>query len=200
MGYLNFVNDMIVKENIAVDDDIRKQLAQEFPEATTDQLNQMNTYGHYINSDRGIVKGIQANVSANVTPDLTLLVNYAYTYGRSKTAGEWSALERTFRNSLTAGANYGHTWGGYTLCVNLNARFQSRTFYPAYEDAPGYGVVNLNTTHTFTVGRMFRFMPSLGIDNIFDKKDHRIDTTTRRYALYSPGRMVVVGLKVNFAK
>ena len=200
MGYLNFVNDMIVKENIAVDDDIRQQLAQEFPEATMDQLNQMKTYGHYINSDRGIVKGIQANVSANVTPDLTLLVNYAYTYGRSKTAGEWSALERTFRNSLTAGANYGHTWGGYTLGVNLNARFQSRTFYPAYEDAPGYGVVNLNTTHTFTVGRMFRFMPSLGIDNIFDKKDHRIDTTTRRYALYSPGRMVVVGLKVNFAK
>lgn len=200
MGYLNFVNDMIVKENIAVDDDIRQQLAQEFPEATMDQLNQMKTYGHYINSDRGIVKGIQANVSANVTPELTLLVNYAYTYGRSKTAGEWSALERTFRNSLTAGANYGHTWGGYTLGVNLNARFQSRTFYPAYEDAPGYGVVNLNTTHTFTVGRMFRFMPSLGIDNIFDKKDHRIDTTTRRYALYSPGRMVVVGLKVNFAK
>ena len=200
MGYLNFVNDMIVKENIAVDDDIRQQLAQEFPEATMDQLNQMKTYGHYINSDRGIVKGIKANVSANVTPDLTLLVNYAYTYGRSKTAGEWSALERTFRNSLTAGANYGHTWGGYTLGVNLNARFQSRTFYPAYEDAPGYGVVNLNTTHTFTVGRMFRFMPSLGIDNIFDKKDHRIDTTTRRYALYSPGRMVVVGLKVNFAK
>ena len=200
MGYLNFVNDMIVKENIAVDDDIRQQLAQEFPEATMDQLNQMKTYGHYINSDRGIVKGIQANVSANVTPDLTLLVNYAYTYGRSKAAGVWSALERTFRNSLTAGANYGHTWGGYTLGVNLNARFQSRTFYPAYEDAPGYGVVNLNTTHTFTVGRMFRFMPSLGIDNIFDKKDHRIDTTTRRYALYSPGRMVVVGLKVNFAK
>ena len=200
MGYLNFVNDMIVKENIAVDDDIRQQLAQEFPEATMDQLNQMKTYGHYINSDRGIVKGIQANVSANVTPDLTLLVNYAYTYGRSKAAGVWSALKRTFRNSLTAGANYGHTWGGYTLGVNLNARFQSRTFYPAYEDAPGYGVVNLNTTHTFTVGRMFRFMPSLGIDNIFDKKDHRIDTTTRRYALYSPGRMVVVGLKVNFAK
>lgn len=200
MGYLNFVNDMIVKENIAVDDDIRQQLAQEFPEATMDQLNQMKTYGHYINSDRGIVKGIKANVSANVTPELTLLVNYAYTYGRSKAAGVWSALERTFRNSLTAGANYGHTWGGYTLGVNLNARFQSRTFYPAYEDAPGYGVVNLNTTHTFTVGRMFRFMPSLGIDNIFDKKDHRIDATTRRYALYSPGRMVVVGLKVNFAK
>lgn len=200
MGYLNFVNDMIVKDNIAVDDDIRQQLAQEFPEATMDQLNQMKTYGHYINSDRGIVKGIKANVSANVTPELTLLVNYAYTYGRSKAAGVWSALERTFRNSLTAGANYGHTWGGYTLGVNLNARFQSRTFYPAYEDAPGYGVVNLNTTHTFTVGRMFRFMPSLGIDNIFDKKDHRIDTTTRRYALYSPGRMVVVGLKVNFAK
>lgn len=200
MGYMNFVSDMIVKENIAVDDDIRKELAEQFPEATADQLAQLKTYGHYINSNKGIVKGVQANASVNVTPDLTLMVNYAYTNGRSKTGGEWINLERTFKNSFTAGANYSHTWRNYTLGVNLNSRFQSRTYYPSYEDAPGYGVVNLNTTHTFTVGRMFRLMPSIGVDNIFDKTDHRVDTDTRRYALYSPGRMFVVGLKVNFAK
>lgn len=199
-GYMNFVSDMIVKENIAVDEDIRKDLAAQFPEATAEQLAQLKTYGHYINSDKGIVKGVQANASVNVTPDLTLMVNYAYTNGRSKTGGEWINLERTFKNSFTAGANYSHTWRNYTLGVNLNSRFQSRTYYPSYEDAPGYGVVNLNTTHTFTVGRMFRLMPSIGVDNIFDKTDHRIDTSTRRYALYSPGRMFVVGLKVNFAK
>lgn len=88
----------------------------------------------------------------------------------------------------------------YTLNVNLNGRFQSRTFYPGYEDAPGYGVLNLNTTHTFNVNRMFDIIPSVGVDNILDKTDHRIDTTIRKYALYSPGRMFVVGLKVNFKK
>ena len=38
--------------------------------------------------------------------------------------------------------------------------------------------------------------PSIGIDNIFDKVDRRIDSTNRKYALYSPGRMLVVGLKL----
>lgn len=200
MGYMNFVSDMIVKENIAVDDDIRADLAQQFPEATADQLAQLKTYGHYINSNKGIVRGIQANATVNVCRDLTLTASYAYTNGRSKTGGEWINLERTFKNSLTAGASYNHSWRNYTLGVNLNGRFQSRTYYPAYEDAPGYGVINLNTTHTFNVGRMFKLVPSIGVDNILNKKDHRIDTDTRRYALYSPGRMLVVGLKVNFAK
>ena len=45
-----------------------------------------------------------------------------------------------------------------------------------------------------------RWTASVGVDNILDKTDHRIDTTTRKYALYSPGRMFVVGLKVNFKK
>ena len=109
-------------------------------------------------------------------------------------------LERTFKNSLTAAANYNHTWRNYTLGVNLNGRFQSATYYPGYENAPGYGVINLNTTHTFTIGKMFKLVPSIGIDNIFNKTDHRTDTPLQKVALYSPGRMLVVGLKVNFAK
>lgn len=197
MGYMNFVSDMIVKENITVDDDIRASLAKEFPEATTEQLAQMKTYGHYINSNKGIVKGIQVNATANLCDGLSLMANYAYTHGRSKTGGEWIALERTFKNSGTVALNYTHAWKLYKLNVNLNGRFQSKTYYPSYEDAPGYGTLNLNTTHTFDVCRWCTLIPSIGVDNIFDKTDHRIDTDNRRYALYSPGRMLVVGLKVN---
>ncbi len=175
-------------------------LKREFPEVTDAHFGKMTTYGQYINADEGIVKGVQVNATVNLTRDLSLMANYAYTYGRSKTGGQWIALERTYRNSVTAAANYNHTWKMYTLNVNLNGRFQSRTFYPGYEDAPGYGVINLNTTHTFNVGRMFDIIPSLGVDNILDKTDHRIDTPTRKYALYSPGRMFVVGLKINFKK
>ena len=40
--------------------------------------------------------------------------------------------------------------------------------------------------------------PSIGIDNIFNRVDRRIDSATRKYALYSPGTMLVVGLKVKF--
>ena len=40
--------------------------------------------------------------------------------------------------------------------------------------------------------------PSIGLENIFDKTDHRIDTSIRRYALYSPGRMLTFGLRLRF--
>ena len=199
-GYLNFVNDMIVKETITVTDEDRANLLKEFPEATEAQMAKMKTYSHYINSDKGIVRGIQANVTGNITNDLSVMASYAYTYGRTKTGGEWQNMERTFRHAVTAGVNYSHTWNCYTLNVNLNGRYQSRTFYPSYDDAPDYGLVNLNTTHTFHVGRMFTLIPSIGVDNIFNKKDCRIDTPNIRHALYSHGRTITLGLKVKFSK
>ena len=84
-------------------------------------------------------------------------------------------------------------WGRYRLNVNLNGRLQSKTYYTgAYEDAPGFGIWNLNTTHRFQVSRWAFIEPSIGIENIFDRVDRRTDSATRKYALYSPGRMLVV--------
>ena len=108
-------------------------------------------------------------------------------------------LERSIRHAATIAANYRHTWGRYTLNANLNGRLQSKTYYTgAYEDAPGFGLWNLNTTHAFDVTKWAYLEPSIGVDNIFNKIDRRIDSSTRKYALYSPGRMLVVGLKVRF--
>ena len=75
------VDNMIVKENITVDDDVRAELAKQFPEATAEQLAQLKTYGHYINSNKGVVRGLQANATVSLTDDLSLIVNYAYTNG-----------------------------------------------------------------------------------------------------------------------
>ena len=102
------------------------------------------------------------------------------------------------RHAATIAANYHHVWGKYGLNVNLNGRLQSKTYYPGYEDAPGFGIWNLHTTHSFDVAKWAFFEPSIGVDNLFDKVDRRIDSSQRKYALYSPGRMLVVGLKVRF--
>lgn len=102
------------------------------------------------------------------------------------------------RHTGTLAFNYNQTWNCYTLNVNLNGRLQSKTLYPNYEDAPGYGVWGINTTHTFNVSKWLNVMPSVGVENIFNKKDDRIDHDNIRHALYSPGRMFVVGLKLNF--
>ena len=200
-GYLNRINDMVVKQNIDVDAPTRQMLMKEFPEMTQEQADKMVSYARYQNSDKGDVKGFQLNLSANLLRDFNLSANYAYTYARTKSGEEWTVLERSIRHAATIAANYHHTWGRYGLNVNLNGRLQSKTYYTgSYENAPGYGIWNLNTTHSFDIIKWVYLEPSLGIDNIFDRVDRRIDSSTRKYALYSPGRMFIVGLKMKFKK
>ena len=198
-GYMNRINDMVVKQNISVDDASRAMLQGEFPEMTDDEASKLASFALYQNSDKGDVKGVQVNVSANLFQGFNLSANWAYAYARTKSGGEWSVLERSIRNAATIAANYHHAWGRYALNVNLNGRLQSKTYYTGtYEDAPGFGIWNLNTTHTIDCAKWALIEPSIGIDNLFDKTDHRIDSSVRKYALYNPGRMLTVGLKVRF--
>ena len=197
-GFLNRINDMVVRQDIDVDATALTMLRSEFPEMTDDQAAKLERYSLYTNSDKGDVKGLQVNVSANICHGFNLSANYAYTYARTNTDGGWATLERSIRHAATVSANYRHTWRYYTLNVNLNGRLQSKTYYPAYEDAPGYGLWNIHTTHSFDCIRHLLLEPSVGIDNLFDRVDRRIDSSKRKYALYSPGRMLVVGLKVRF--
>ena len=198
-SYMNRINDMVVKQNVDVDDATRKMLLEEFPEMTQDQADKMVSYALYQNSDKGDVKGLQVNVSANIFDGFNLSANYVYTYARTKSEDEWTVLERSIRHAATITANYHHTWGRYGLNVNLNGRLQSKTYYTgSYEDAPGFGVWNLHTTHSLDVLRWAYLEPSIGVYNIFNKVDRRIDSSTRKYALFSPGLMLVVGLKLTF--
>ena len=200
-GYLNRINDMVVKENVKVDEVSLAMLRKEFPEMTDDQASKLEQYALYQNSDVGDVKGLQLNLSANLFAGFNLSANYVYTYARSKSAAEWENLERSIRHAATVAANYHHAWRRYGLNVNLNGRLQSKTYYTGtYEDAPGFGIWNLNTTHTFDIAKWIVLEPSVGIDNIFNKADRRPDSSVRRYALFSPGRMFVAGLKVRFKK
>ena len=102
-GYLNRINDMVVKQNVAVDDASRQMLVSEFPEMTQDQADKMVSYARYQNSDKGDVKGMLFNVSAYILPGVNISVNYNYTYARSQgmTADSqeptWQPLERSIR-------------------------------------------------------------------------------------------------------
>ena len=202
-GFVNRINDMVIKQNIPVDDASRQMLMNEFPEMTQDQASKLVSYARYQNSDKGDVKGMQLNLSANVLKGFNLNANYVYTYARSMETDDngqevWRPLERSICHAATVAVNYHHAWRRYGLNVNLNGRLQSKTYYPDYEDAPGYGVWNLHTTHSFHVARWAYVEANIGVDNIFDRVDRRIDSSIRKYALYSPGRMLVAGLRVKF--
>ncbi len=197
-GFLNRINDMVVRQDIPVDGTSLAMLRQEFPEITDDQAGKLERYSRYQNSDLGDVKGLQMNVSANLFQGFNLSANYVYTYARTKSDEEWTMMERSIRHAATIAANYHHRWGHYSLHVNLNGKLQSKTYYTTYEDAPGFGMWNLHTVHTFDGLKRMILQPSIGVDNIFDRVDCRIDSANRKYALYTPGRMLVVGLKVKF--
>lgn len=195
-GFMNRINDMVIRQNIDVDATALAMIQSEFPEMTADQAQKLERYSLYKNSDKGDVKGVQVNVSANLFQGFNLSANYVYTYARSYSDEKWTPLERSIRHAATVAANYYHSWGNYGLNVNVNGRLQSKTYYPDYEDAPGYGIWNLNTRHSINGIKHLYLEPSIGIDNIFNKVDRRIDSSNRKYSLYSPGRMLVIGLKL----
>lgn len=197
-GFLNYINDMVVKDNVQLDAEGREMLLREFPELTAKQAEAMTQYARYMNSDKGEVKGLQAGVSANLFSGFNLSANYACTYARSRSAGVWTLLDRSIKNTVTLAADYSHKWRHYALNININGRMQSKTYYSAYENAPGHGIWNVNTTHTFRYKDFMVVEPSIGVDNVFDKTDDRIDSALRKYALYSPGRMLTVGLRLKF--
>lgn len=199
-GYVNRISDMVVRQDIDIDENSLAMLREEFPEMTDDQADKLERYSVYRNSDRGNVKGVQVNVSANLFHGFNLSANYVWTYARTQSGDTWTVLERSIRNSATIAANYHKVWGRYALNVNLNGRLQSKTYYTSYEDAPGFGIWNLNTTHSLDMLQWAFVEPSIGIENIFDRVDRRINSSNRKYALYSPGRMLTIGLKVRFKK
>ena len=197
-GFLNRINNMVVRQDVNINEASLASLRQEFPEMTDDQASKLERYSLYQNSDLGDVKGLQLNVSANVSPDFNLSANYVYTYARNKSNDEWTIMERSIRHAATIVADYHHSWNKYTLHVNLNGKLQSKTYYTSYEDAPGFGLWNLNTIHTFNTFKWGIIEPSIGVENLFDRVDRRIDSSNRKYALYTPGRMIVAGLKLKF--
>lgn len=202
-GYLNYITDMITKVNVNIADlddpeGFRKWAMTNFGiDQTT--ANKLVNYGQYINFDKAMVKGFEVNMAANPLSGFTLSGNYNFAYARGRNSGVWQNIERSVRHTATFVGNYAHSWKDYTLNVNLNGRIQSKRFYPGdttYGDAPGFGIWNLNTTHSFSGFRHFTFEPGIGLDNIFNRKDMRPKGVN--YSLVSPGRMVYVSLAMKF--
>lgn len=199
-GYINHVSNMITSSSTkftALDDERKEQLINEFPQIN-DVKQSTLTVKEYYNFSRARLKGVEVNLTAMPLPGLTLSGNYSFAYGRGLEAdGSWSRLNRSVMHTATVTANYTKQWDWYRLNVNLNGRLQSKTYYPGDADgnAPGYGIWNLVTRHTFSCFKGLTLTPGIGIDNIFNRRDMR--PLNSNFALYSPGRSYVVSLAIN---
>ncbi|MDE6057468.1 MAG: TonB-dependent receptor, partial [Muribaculaceae bacterium] len=199
-GYINRVSNMITSSSTKfndLSDAEQAALRDEFPEINDVKLSSLSVKQYY-NYSRANVKGLEVNLTAMPLTGLTLSANYTFAHGRGLEAdGNWSRLNRSVAHTATITGNYTHQWDWYRLNVNLNGRIQSKTYYPgdADGDAPGYGIWNLVTRHTFSCFKGVTLTPGIGVDNIFNRRDMR--PLNSNFALYSPGRSYVVSLTVN---
>lgn len=204
-GYINQISHMISSYMVPFTQlsdqevaDIRAKAKQAgISESEIAVLDQLKSY---TNADKGIIKGYEVNALAKLGHGFSLTGNYAYAYARNKIEGVWGNVPRSIRHTGTVAGNYTHSWKDYQLNINLNGRFQSKRFHPghSYGDAPGYGVWNLNTKHTFSGIKYFDAEVGAGINNILNKVDDRPYGVN--YALLSPGRTAYVSLTLKFNK
>lgn len=196
-GYLNYIGNMVTSKSTKFPDlseTVQQKLLEEFPELS-DIKKSLVSFKEYYNYTKAHVRGIEANVNFSVINDLQLSLNYSYSYSRGLNPdGTWQRQNRSVASVFTFTANYAHRWNNYGLNINLNGRAQSKTYYPGDADgnAPGYGLWNLTTRHTFTGIKGLTIIPGVGIDNIFNRRDNR--PLNSNFALYSPGRSFVVSL------
>lgn len=196
-GYLNFLTDMVTSKTTPFNDlpaEQQEQLKNEFKELNDLSSTSKVNLKEYINFEKAAVRGFEVNLSGNPFAGFTLTGNYTYAYARGKGEEGWQNIQRSIRHTATLSGNYVHSWSDYTLNINLNGRLQSKCYYPGDVDgdAPGYGIWNINTRHSFDCFKNLFLEPAIGIDNIFNKKDMR--PLSKNFTLYSPGRMVVVSL------
>lgn len=200
-GYLNYIDDMINARNTKFSDmpaeeaDALRQKFTEDLQLTDSESKKLANLKEYRNLEKGTVKGINISSLARLGTDFSVSGNYAFAYARGKDMeGVWDIIDRSVRHTGTFTGNFSHSWNTYRLNINLNARLQSKRYHPghSYGDAPGYGIWDLNTRHTFNGFRHFYIEPGVGINNLFNKVDDR--PIGVNYSLLSPGRTVYVSL------
>lgn len=207
-GYINELRDMIVARTVKLSEFSEAEQAafQEIANELYGGNAKLGNIQNYVNNDKALIKGFEVNLNANLGYGFSLGGNYTFANARTKDSETgWHKIERSVRHSGNVNANYAHAWKSYRLNVNLNGRVQSKRIHETLksdewidESAPGFGLWNISTRHTFDGLKCFTIEPGVGISNIFDYSDRRPDAS--HLASLTPGRTFYVSLLLRFKK
>ena len=207
-AYINQVDHMIEAEKTLFSkmDDAQKQAiyneAKDKLGMTDAQVAKLKTYKKYANLEEGLIKGFEVNFNSNLGAGFSLGGSYTYAYARGKKYNEatgtteWQNIDRSIRHSGSVNANYAQSWKNYLLNVNITGLFHSKRFHEASdidESAPGYGIWNLSTRHSFG-----QFEIGLGMNNFLNKVDRRPFGVN--YFSTNPGRTLFASLTIHLNK
>lgn len=207
-GYINELRDMIAKRTLEISEYSEADKAQYQSDADYLYGKKANLgyIQNFVNNDKSLIKGFEVNLNANLGYGFSLGGNYTFADAKTKDIEQgWRRIERSVRHAGSINANYAHAWENYRLNINLNSRIQSKRTHLALSEgkwndtsAPGFALWNISTRHTFDGFKNFNIEPSIGINNIFNYSDRRIDAPN--LTSLTPGRTVFVSLLLRFNK
>lgn len=157
------------------------------------------------NIDRATLKGISTNVKFLLPCGFTIGGGYTFTDSKAKTKNldtktqEYiiteSPVDKSVKHVGNVSAAWDKTWNRYHLNVNVNGHIQGERYSSTYGFAPKFQQWDLNTRHTITLTN-FILEPSVGIENIFNKRD--TSYWNSNFSTINPGRSVYVSLTLKF--
>ncbi len=200
-GFINNIRNMINYRTMTqAEIDADSHLSDLFAEGWT-------TIRQRDNIDEATIKGISANVKLLLPAGFTLALGHTFNNTNAKTktlntkTQEYeiteSPVDKSVKNVSNVHAAWNHTWNNYALNVNINGHIQSRRYSSTYGYAPEYQHWDINTKHTFTLKQIV-VEPSLGIENIFNKRD--TSYWNSNFSTVTPGRSVMLSIALRFTK
>ena len=209
-GFYNHLRDKVEVESFDVSDEELEHYRSIYGEEVTSNVVKKRS-----NIDKARVAGVNIAAKAYVGAGFTLAASYNFTDGTNLSAapGTDDRLDKNIRHAGNFSAQWEHTWGRYRLNVNFAGQIRgarySAVYSPRIGDAPRYSLWDLNTTHTFSLGKV-TLIPSVGIENLFDYRDDRYGylhyttdsgadaATFSPYATLTPGRTYYFSLGIRF--
>ena len=212
-GYINALRDKVETLSFEVSDAELAHYQQLYGDGVTS-----NTVKKRSNIDRSRVMGVTLRAKADLGAGFTVNGTYNYTDGRNLSAEEGAddRLDKLIPHAASLGAQWDKRFSRrYRLEVDFSGRYSaprySTTYSPRFGDAPAYSLWDLNTTHTFTLGRVI-LSPVVGVENIFNYRDdrpaymHYVNASGKGasgispYSTLSPGRTFYLSLGLRFRK
>lgn len=200
-GFINNIRDMINYRTMTqAEIDANSHLSDLFDEGWT-------TIRQRSNIDEATIKGVSASIKLLLPAGFSVSLAHTFNNTNAKTktlnakTQEYeiteSPVDKSVKNVSNVQAAWNHTWNNYLLNVNINGHIQSRRYSSTYGYAPEYQQWDINTKHTITLKQIV-VEPSLGIENIFNKRD--TSYWNSNFSTVTPGRSVMLSLALRFVK
>lgn len=189
-GYYNHIDNMIALTTI--------------PTSAADKMLEVQETKKYKNLSKARIYGVDLTFSYTPLKSLTIGGGYSYTDSKAKYVDnknderymQYLPIDATSLHNATLNASWRHTWNRYRLGIGIYGKYQSKRYYITDNDADGYNLWRINTSHSLLKVKKWDLTANLGVDNIFDY----IDRTPfgRNRGTTTPGRTFYISFIAKF--